>query len=94
MDVISNGLRYKGKEIPKGKEIKSVPNGLVARWLRMGFAKAKDGYEKQVKPPVEKAEDKKEVEFPKHTGGGWYVLSNGEKIRGEDEAIAAEKELG
>ncbi|MBB6451989.1 hypothetical protein HNQ94_000410 [Salirhabdus euzebyi] len=31
--------------------------------------------------------------FPKHTGGGWYELSNGEKIKGKDEAEAAEKAL-
>ena len=31
--------------------------------------------------------------FPKHTGGGWYDLSNGEKVKGKDEATAAEEEL-
>ncbi|SET02123.1 hypothetical protein SAMN05421676_102357 [Salinibacillus kushneri] len=31
--------------------------------------------------------------FPKHTGGGYYELSNGEKIRGKEEAIAAENAL-
>lgn len=30
---------------------------------------------------------------PKHVGGGWYQLSNGEKVQGKDEAIEAEKEL-
>jgi len=34
-----------------------------------------------------------EQEYPKHTGGGWYELSNGEKIQGKEEAIAAEDEL-
>lgn len=49
--------------------------------------------------PVEKSEelgegsDQEEGEFPKHTGGAWYELSNGEKIQGKDEAIAAEAEL-
>ncbi|UPO88332.1 hypothetical protein [Niallia sp. Man26] len=33
------------------------------------------------------------LEFPKHTGGSWYELSNGEKIQGKDEAIVAQKEL-
>jgi len=32
-------------------------------------------------------------EFPKHTGGGYYELSNGEKIQGKDAAIEAEKAL-
>ncbi|WJE51117.1 hypothetical protein QRE66_17600 [Bacillus cereus] len=31
--------------------------------------------------------------FPKHTGGGWYELSNGEKVQGKDEAVAAEQSL-
>lgn len=31
--------------------------------------------------------------FPKHTGGGWYELSNGEKVQGKDEAIEAEQAL-
>ena len=38
-----------------------------------------------------KAEPKKI--YPKHTGGGWYELSNGEKVQGKDNAIQAEKEL-
>lgn len=32
------------------------------------------------------------AEFPKHTGGGWYELSNGEKVQGKEEAEKAEKE--
>lgn len=32
-------------------------------------------------------------EFPKATGGGWYVLSNGDKVQGKDDAIAAEAVL-
>lgn len=40
--------------------------------------------------------DKEDVvndEFPKHTGGGFYELSNGEKVKGKNEATAAEKEI-
>lgn len=33
------------------------------------------------------------MEYPKHTGGGWYELSNGEKVQGKEEAIKAEQEL-
>jgi hypothetical protein len=40
-----------------------------------------------------KENPKVESEFPKHTGGAWYELSNGEKIQGKDEAVAAEAEL-
>lgn len=31
--------------------------------------------------------------FPKHTGGGWYKLSNGEKVKGKEAAQKAESEL-
>ena len=34
-----------------------------------------------------------EPEFPKHVGGGQYELSNGEKVKGKDAAIEAEKAL-
>ena len=30
---------------------------------------------------------------PSHLGGGWYRLSNGERVQGRDEAIAAEAAL-
>ena len=33
------------------------------------------------------------VAFPMHTGGGWYELSNGKRIRGADAALAAEVAL-
>ena len=46
---------------------------------------------------VEQKEDGLEggegAEYPKHTGGGYYELSNGEKVQGKDAAIEAEKEL-
>lgn len=32
-------------------------------------------------------------EFPKHTGGGWYELSNGEKVQGQEAAETAEAKL-
>jgi hypothetical protein len=39
-------------------------------------------------------DDKADVpEFPKHTGGGYYELSNGEKIEGKDAALKAEETL-
>ncbi|MGN4124884.1 hypothetical protein ACMGD3_07685 [Lysinibacillus sphaericus] len=32
-------------------------------------------------------------EHPKHTGGGYYELSNGDRVKGKDEAIKAESAL-
>lgn len=42
----------------------------------------KEGYleEKSKQPPQEKK--------IKHTGGGWYELPNGEKVKGKKEALA------
>ncbi len=33
-------------------------------------------------------------DYPRHTGGGWYELSSGEKVKGKDAAAAAQKQLG
>lgn len=38
-------------------------------------------------------DDSAAAEFPRHTGGGWYQLSNGEKVKGKEEALAAEKDF-
>ena len=32
-------------------------------------------------------------EYPKHTGGGYYELSNGEKVQGKQKAVEAEEAL-
>lgn len=32
--------------------------------------------------------------YPLHEGAGWYRLSSGDKVRGKDDAIAAEAALG
>ena len=34
-----------------------------------------------------------EPEWPKHLGGGHYELSNGEKVKGKDDAVAAQAEI-
>jgi hypothetical protein len=49
--------------------------------------------EEPLQEPEGSIQSSEESEFPKHTGGPWYVLSNGEKIQGKEEAIAAEAEL-
>jgi len=44
----------------------------------------------KVKEAVKVAEDS---EFPKHTGGGYYELSNGAKVQGKEDAAQAELAL-
>lgn len=46
---------------------------------------------KNVEPGEVETDDKDE--FPKHTGGGYYELSNGEKVKGKKEAEKAEADL-
>lgn len=41
----------------------------------------------------ENEEVEEKEEYPQHVGGGYYVLSNGERVRGKDDAFKAEKEL-
>lgn len=31
--------------------------------------------------------------WPRHEGAGWYTLSNGDKVRGKDEAASAQADL-
>lgn len=38
-------------------------------------------------------ENNHDNEYPKHVGGGYYELSNGEKVQGKDKAIKAEQAL-
>lgn len=33
------------------------------------------------------------ITYPNHIGGGWYELSNGEKIQGKEDAEQAEEAL-
>ncbi|WP_079480572.1 hypothetical protein [Halobacillus salinus] len=41
----------------------------------------------------ESSEEDETDAFPKHSGGPYYELSNGEKVKGKEAAIKAEKEL-
>lgn len=45
-------------------------------------------------PTKEKQTETQMKEYPYHTGGGWYKLSNGDKVQGKENAIEAQKELG
>lgn len=41
----------------------------------------------------EPAEEGTEENYPKDSGGGWWELSNGQKVRGEDAALEAQAKL-
>lgn len=40
----------------------------------------------EVKEPVREEPVSVKEQFPKHVGGGWYELSNGERVQGKEEA--------
>lgn len=57
---------------------------------------ANKGFIKAIEGTVEDTnqnEGEGDEDFPKHTGGGYYELSNGEKVKGKEEALAAEEAL-
>lgn len=43
--------------------------------------------------PESEEEVTEETEYPLHTGGGYYELSNGERVQGKEEAEKAEQAL-
>lgn len=49
--------------------------------------------EDQEAPKDEDPGEANESEFPKHTGGGYYELSNGEKVKGKEAAEKSENAL-
>lgn len=52
-----------------------------------GERRAKEDAEQtQVDENNTQADEEVTGEYPKHTGGGWYELSNGEKVQGKEEA--------
>jgi hypothetical protein len=83
----SNGTYEKGKEYPLNKT--------TEKYVKAGYAEYTEKPEEKMQSNRETPESKKETNvYPKHTGGGWYELSNGEKVQGKEEAIKSEKELG
>ena len=72
------------KEYNKGDSYSHSDEDRIASLVDKGFLE-----EKSKQPP-----DSNDSEFPKHSGGGWYELSNGEKVHGKEKAEEAEREVG
>lgn len=64
-------------------------------WLLVQLKRQRSLHPNEPEEPEEPGEGGIETfsSFPTHTGGGWYELSNGEKVQGKDTAIEAEKAL-
>lgn len=68
--------------------------GHVATEKRVQFlTQTHPRYKKIYLSDVVKSEKNKSLHVPKHVGGGWYELSNGDKVQGKDEAMEAESAL-
>lgn len=66
-----------------------MPERCAKAAIRNGWArkKAEMSENKAIKPQENK-------QYPKKvTDNGWYELSNGERVRGEEKAIRSQKEL-
>ncbi|MDN6397678.1 MAG: hypothetical protein L0J75_01425 [Alkalibacterium sp.] len=55
---------------------------------RSGFDATDERVEELTKKDFleESKEEEEEKKYPIHTGGGWYELSNGERVQGKEEA--------
>ena len=73
-------------EVPEGKQSVSKRCAKVA--FRNGWAR------KQAQMPANKAvQPPQNKEYPKHKGGGYYELSNGDTVRGKEEANKQQRSL-
>lgn len=85
VELIQDGLRLEGINRNKG-DIVDLPQGLLVLWKEKGYCK-----EKEEEPPTP-PEPPQEPEL-NHVGGGYYLLPNGEKIKGKEAALEALKAL-
>lgn len=90
-DLTDNGYIYRAGDVfPRG--------GVEVEEYRLNQLSTNENVRKEVLIQLIENDDQKSGEgetndFPKHTGGGYYQLSNGEKVQGKDAAIEAEKTL-
>lgn len=83
-DLEDNKYLYKvGKPFPR--------EGVEVSERRLAILSTDQNAAKKVL--IEKVEEGEDEVFPKHTGGGYYELSNGEKVKGKEAAEKAENEL-
>lgn len=85
------------KESKRGYSIGNVyesnDSERIAFLINKGFLEGTHNDESSSEDTENNDNESPEIEFPKHVGGGYYELSNGEKVKGKEEAFASEKEL-
>lgn len=78
---------------PAGSE-RALPVDVAAHLIASEQADpADESPEPEPQPHPEPSEKSESGSFPRPKGAGWYELSNGETVRGEDEAHRAEAAL-
>lgn len=75
------------RSIAEALEENDIPTEALINLLKNGGADA-------FGPDEDGPRDEDDAPYPRAQAGGWYLLSNGEKIRGKDAAEAAEEALG
>ena len=74
-DKEDNGRRYQLNDWYPRFGLK-VDNKRVDKLVKLGY--------------IHKEDEEAKQDFPKHVGGGWYELSNGERVQGKEEALEKE----
>lgn len=74
-DKQDNGRRYQLNDWYPRFDLK-VNDERVGKLAKLGY--------------IRKEDEKVKQDFPKHVGGGWYELSNGERVQGKKEALKEE----
>jgi len=81
--------------VAAGEEIE-VKEEVAKAWIEANIATlAKNSFSTRsvIETATQPKPENASIKYPKHVGGGWYELSNGEKVQGKKEAIKAQKEL-
>lgn len=89
----------KGKTLEWTEERAEEAEKALTKWGGSFIKKIEEADEPKDPEVQEEVEDPEEEEvqeqseFPKHTGGGYYELSDGNKVQGKEKAEEAEKAL-
>lgn len=98
-DAETKDIHEKGKILEWAEKRAEEAEKALAKWGGRFIKKIEEADEpkdpevqEEVEDPEEK-EVREQSEFPKHTGGGYYELSDGNKVQGKEKAEEAEKAL-
>ncbi|WP_107951361.1 hypothetical protein [Lysinibacillus parviboronicapiens] len=91
--MYSAGDTYPAEGFEATEERVYCLTGVHPKYNKIYLAEVAIDEQEEQKEKGEQEQEEHVSEHPKHTGGGYYELSNGEKVKGKDEAIKAENAL-